>query len=115
MQIKNSEVMRSDPWYLEWRLVGAYVFYTISLFDFIGGPLITILFDGYTKGTLVWTPLTTQGGGLFYFAYGGILGISAWGKFNENKEIIKIGQDNPTPEDTPSSNISVDTTTTIKK
>lgn len=93
MQIVNSNIISSDPWYKEWRLIGAYVFYTICLFDFVLAPLITILLSVWFKSNLSpWVTLTTQGGGLFYFAFGGILGISAWGKFSENKEIIKIGQ-----------------------
>jgi hypothetical protein len=98
MQLLNSDKIRNDAWYKEWRTVGAYVFFLISLFDFIGGPIGCMLITIFTKTPTTWTPLTVQGGGLFYFAYGGILGISAYGRLAENKEMLKfVGGDGSDP------------------
>jgi len=95
MQILNNSKIKNDPFYKEWRLVGAYVFFIICLYDFVFAPISLVLYSIYTKTAYVaWVPLTTQGGGLFYLAYGGILGISAWGKFSENRDMLKFTADN---------------------
>ena len=91
MQVSNSNLI-PDPWYKEWRMVGAYVFYAICVFDFIIAPLATILINGLIKTIPPWTPLTTGSGGIFFFAFGGIVGLSTWSKFGENKEMFKFGQ-----------------------
>jgi hypothetical protein len=116
MQILNDKI-KNDAWYKEWRLVGAYVFFMICFHDFVLAPNLTYLYSYLFKTTYTpWVPLTTQGGGLFFVAYGGILGISAWGKFSENKEMMRFTQDQSSDSDNnDNSNTPTTTTTTTTK
>ena len=78
-----------EKWYSRWREAAAWVFLTVVLFDFIVAPI------GHAVFALIlhlpdtpWTPLTLQGGAMFYMCFMAILGISAWGKSQERQGII---------------------------
>jgi hypothetical protein len=83
-------VLLNQAWYKEWRLLAAYVYLTICSYDFMLAPLSNQLIAYYFKQPFVpWTPLTTQGTGLFHLSFLTILGISAYGKGNERVEMLR--------------------------
>ena len=74
-----------------WRGYAAWVYMIICLYDFLFAPLGLQLYMAIIHlppSAFVWVPLTLQGGGLFHLAYGAILGVSAWGKMQENTALI---------------------------
>jgi len=101
-----------------WRPAAGYIFLAICLFDFMLAPLWiehanqtvnTTAFAEIRKfadkevqmkaiehielGNRTWEPLTTRGSGLFFLAFGSILGIAA---FSRGKE--KVAAINTTSE-----------------
>jgi len=90
----NSTDNQDDPitkekWYREWRGVAAYVYLAICLNDFMLAPILGQIWSWWVHVPyVVWVPLTVQGGGLFHVSFGAILGVSAWGKYIENRESI---------------------------
>lgn len=67
-----------------WRPLIAWQYFSVCLFDFIIGPVITMIFFAQTGGEYVqWSPLTIQGGGLYHLAMGAILGITSWSRMQE--------------------------------
>jgi len=88
--IPDHEIITNEKWYKEWRTVAAYTYLVICLYDFMLAPIFSQVFAYWTHTVYVmWTPLTTQGGGLFHISFGAIIGVSAWGKFSENQAIIR--------------------------
>ena len=91
-----------------WRAYAAWVYMFICLYDFFFAPVACQIYLAYNHLPLsqfFWVPLTLQGGGLFHLAYGAILGVSAWGKMQENTALINNIPSNQQPsisnEDTP--------------
>jgi hypothetical protein len=68
-----------------WRASAAWVYLVICLFDFIIAPMLWSALQLTSKGqvSLMWQPLTLQGGGLFHMAFGAIVGITAHGRTRE--------------------------------
>lgn len=78
--------MVSENWFKQyWRPVAAWTFIFITIFDFVLAPTFYGWVSLITKTAVFWTPLTLQGGGLFYLAYGTILGLYTWGRTQEKK------------------------------
>lgn len=99
-----------NKWYLRWRHFAAYMFIAICLFDFIIMPTIYEIQndvdltkavelslkypeqEGQTMALQTflskrtWEPLTLRGSGMFFLAFGGILGVSAWSRGKEKLE-----------------------------
>lgn len=74
-----------------WRAYAAWVYMIICIYDFLIAPIscqIYMAFNHIPPNQFFWNPLTLQGGGLFHLAYGAILGVSAWGKMQENTALI---------------------------
>lgn len=62
-----------------WRPLMAYQYILICLFDFMFGPIATMIYHGVTKTDYAqWQSLTLQGGGMYHISMGAILGISTW-------------------------------------
>ena len=79
-----------------WRTHAAYVYMFICLVDFFIAPLMwnigmTMMSDEIKMETSRWAPLTLQGGALFHFSFGAILGATSW---NKHKEISTDSSDN---------------------
>jgi hypothetical protein len=67
-----------------WRPAAAYMYLFINLFDFVIAPVITqVLPIAFGAAYVPWVPLTLTNGGLFHVAFGGIIGVSAWGRTKE--------------------------------
>lgn len=103
--------MNKETWIAEnWRPVAAVIYLVICIFDFILAPTWMFLtrdttahlvktlvgsgLDPSVQAILVtprpaWIPLTLQGAGMFHIAFGGILGVSAWSRGAEKREMIK--------------------------
>lgn len=98
--------MTKEPiWKQAWRPAAAAVYLTICMFDFVIMP--SVYSNSYKPSELVehalrfsdpvsqikaletmdktqgWSPLTTQGNGVFHFAFGAILGFAAHGRSKE--------------------------------
>ena len=78
-------------WADQWRPYMAFAYMAICLFDFIVGPTFWSIIQVIGKGTvsLQWIPLTLQGAGVFHFAMGAILGISAFTRGQEKVQRLK--------------------------
>ena len=65
-------------------------FFFCCIFDFIIGPVLTMLYFNYSGGEYVqWLPLTLQGGGLYHLAMGAVLGITSWSRGQEKLHRIE--------------------------
>lgn len=109
MEIEN--MLTKESWIAKnWRPAAAVIYLVICLFDFILAPtwmfltrettdqLVRTLVDSHLDPSVqailvtprpAWTPLTLQGAGMFHIAFGGILGVSAWSRGSEKKELIR--------------------------
>ena len=67
-----------------WRPALAWSYVAACSFDFILGPIATMIFFNITGQTYVpWTPLTLEGGGLYHLAMGAVLGVTSWSRGQE--------------------------------
>jgi hypothetical protein len=67
-----------------WRPALAWSYVAACTFDFIIGPVTTMIFFTITGQTYVaWSPLTLQGGGLYHLAMGAVLGVTSWSRGQE--------------------------------
>ena len=69
----------------------AYQYFFVCLFDFVFGHIANYIFFATTSHPYVaWIPQTVQGGGVYHFAMGAILGVAAWTRGQE--KITRINQ-----------------------
>lgn len=83
-----------------WRPITAIVYLVICIFDFIIFPVLWSLFlyfTGAVDTTVVWTPLTLQGAGMFHLSFGAILGVSAFTRGQE--KVRQLENDMYRPDD----------------
>lgn len=104
---KEVEIFAEERWYLRWRHLAAYIFLIICLFDFIIMPAIyerndkmdplkavelSLKFKDPATQSLAlqtmlakrsWTPLTLDASGMFFVAFGAILGAAAFTRGQE--------------------------------
>jgi len=76
----------SDNWVNnKWRPAMGWTYMAICLFDFIIAPIVVILVQIHTGGSITtqWKPLTSSDGGLFHMAMGAVLGVAAWTRGQE--------------------------------
>ena len=73
-----------------WRSACAWVYLAICVCAFIIFPIFSMMVPIFYKmyiGTVVsytpWVPITLTNGGALHFAFGAILGVSAWGRTKE--------------------------------
>jgi hypothetical protein len=82
--------LQETSWLRRWRELLAYTFMAILIYDFILAPTFHPLVSYYFHFPyLPWVPLTLGAGGTFFIAMGAILGASAYGKSQENAEMIR--------------------------
>jgi hypothetical protein len=89
---QNNETWVSN----RWRPMMGWLYFTTCLFDFILFPILWSILQslgGTGDVTIIWQPITLQGGGLFHVAMGAILGIAVYGRTKE-----KINNSRPYPE-----------------
>jgi hypothetical protein len=70
----------------KWRPAIGWVYVAICAFDFIVGPVIWTMFQGYFITGLAaqqWVPLTLGAGGVFHAAMGAVLGVTSWSRGRE--------------------------------
>ena len=88
----NRLVKQSDQHWLQeyWRPAAAWVYLIICLMDFVVFPLLAMFTPvieksfGINMPYTAWIPITLSNGGLIHVAFGGIIGISAWSRGQEN-------------------------------
>lgn len=87
----TSQTINSDSWIkTRWRPWVAWQYILVCIFDFIIGPVLTMLYFNYSGGEYVqWLPLTLQGGGLYHLAMGAVLGITSWSRGQEKLHRIE--------------------------
>jgi hypothetical protein len=105
-----SVAIHAETWIQKnWRPTAAFVYLFICLFDFVVMPFLTFLWHQPLRLTLTqianfspdvqkeildktvvfWTPITIAGMAILHVSFGGILGISAWGRSSEKVEQYK--------------------------
>lgn len=72
-----------------WRPAMAWQCFTVSIFDFIVFPGAVQVHNLKTGSFHEWHSLTLQGGGLYWLAMGGIIGIAVWQRTEEKKAIYE--------------------------
>lgn len=88
--MENDLTVSQETWFnSRWRPAMAWLWFTVSAFDFIVFPILSALAAGakiipYTP----WQPLTLQGGGLFHLAMGGVVGVAAWRRTDEKMAVF---------------------------
>jgi len=83
------EITENSAFKRWWRPAAAWVYLTICAFDFMVAPIFMpwwCFFLGVP--VIVWTPITLQGAGLFHLSFGAILGVYAWSRGREKRDII---------------------------
>lgn len=107
--------MEKEAWWKgAWRPASAAVYLVVCLFDFVIMPSIQSkqnspkelvelamkfkepavqirVLETLEKGQ-EWTPLTTQGNGIFHFSFGAILGFAAHGRSREKIAKVTTGK-----------------------
>ena len=74
-----------------WRPAMGWLYMLICFMDFVAFPLISMFLPiiergfGLQMGYTAWQSLTLSNGGLIHLAFGGILGVSAYGRTVEKK------------------------------
>jgi hypothetical protein len=76
-----------------WRPAMGWLYMIICFMDFVGFPLLTIFLPiifkpfGLTMPYQAWQSLTLANGGLMHLAFGAILGVSAFTRGQEKKQM----------------------------
>ena len=74
-----------------WRPAMGWLYMLICFMDFVAFPMISMFLPiiekgfGVQMGYTAWQSLTLSNGGLIHLAFGGILGVSAFGRTQEKK------------------------------
>lgn len=62
----------------------AWQYAAVCIFDFIVGPLMTMLYFKFDAGTYVpWDPLTLRESGFYHLSMAAIIGVAAWTRGQE--------------------------------
>lgn len=73
-----------------WRPLMAIQYMVVCLFDFILGPIMTMIYFGLaSKSYVPWVPLTLQGGGLYHVSMGAVVGLTAWTRSTEKQQVFE--------------------------
>ena len=87
----------------KWRPMMAWSYMIICLFDFLIAPIgFPILSTFLGIETIIWKPLTLEGGGLYHLAMGAIVGVTSWSRGNLNlkmAERIPMPMENNAPDE----------------
>lgn len=84
MTTQNNDFMEK-----KWRPMMGMMYMAVCIFDFILAPMGWVAvqfweFQAENDAFRQWNPITLYGAGFFHIAMGAILGISAYGKTQEN-------------------------------
>lgn len=81
----------NETWVVNrWRPSVAWAYIAICTFDYVLAPVLTAWFSWvYGIPYVPWTPITTDGGGLFHVSMGAIIGTSAYTRGQE--KIKRLG------------------------
>jgi hypothetical protein len=93
-----------EGWFrAHWREFMAWSYGIVCLWDFMLAPIFFAWFSHYEHLTnpILWTPLTTSGGGLYHVAMGAIIGVSSYGKTQENVTSMNVASNFVPPSSTP--------------
>lgn len=85
--IANRRTRATDEGFMKshWREFMAWSYGIVCLWDFMLAPIFFAWFSHHTNTPyVVWVPTTTSGGGLYHVAMGAIIGVSSYGKTQEN-------------------------------
>jgi hypothetical protein len=93
----------------KWRPIMAWTYMSICVFDFIIGPIITMIYSSSIGITYIpWISITLSNGGVFHMAMGAILGAAAWTRGQEKIRRVErdpfFNEDYKPPNQDPFSN-----------
>ena len=76
--------VKEPLWKKMWRPALAWQYVIICAFDFMIGPIATMVFFHNDHGSYAaWEPLTTTGAGLYHLSMLAVLGITSWSRGQE--------------------------------
>lgn len=102
--------MKQEDWVkTKWRPIMAWTYMSICIFDFIVGPVVTMIYSSSLGISYIpWTSVTLSNGGIFHMAMGAILGAAAWTRGQEKIRRVEhdpfFNQDFKVPDQDPFSN-----------
>jgi|ERR1700747_487618 len=71
-----------------WRPAMGITYIIINLFDFVIAPTLVMIFNTFFHSSLpAWQSLTLSNGGLVHIAFGGVLGVAAYGRTQEKLQL----------------------------
>jgi hypothetical protein len=81
--------VKNDFMETKWRSMMGVMYMVVCIFDFIVAPIGWTFVQFWEEESMndafrQWDPITLYGAGFFHIAMGAILGISAYGKTQEN-------------------------------
>lgn len=84
-----TEIVKNDFMETKWRPMMGMMYMIVCVFDFIVAPIGWTAvqfweFQAENDAFRQWDPITLYGAGFFHIAMGAVLGISAYGKTQEN-------------------------------
>lgn len=85
--------MREESWIKQyWRPAIAWQYFAVCVFDFIIGPILTLMFFKVTGGEYKpWVSLTLQEGGFYHLSMAAIIGVAAWTRGQEKIQRMFMG------------------------
>lgn len=87
---------KQNWFHIYWRPAIAWSYLLICLFDFIGGPIMFAIYYEAIDKTILWSPLTLRGGGIYHASMLAIIGVTSWGRTQE--KINSMMNSNPPDE-----------------
>lgn len=104
-----TEIKQEDWVKTKWRPIMAWTYMSICIFDFIVGPVVTMIYSSSLGISYIpWTSVTLSNGGIFHMAMGAILGAAAWTRGQEKIRRVEhdpfFNQDFKVPDQDPFSN-----------
>jgi len=92
-QLMNAQAGQEPEHWMKafWRPAMGWLYMLICFMDFVAFPMISMFLPiiergfGVQIGYTAWQSLTLSNGGLIHLAFGGILGVSAFGRTKEKE------------------------------
>jgi hypothetical protein len=84
--VENQLQKQEEHWMKSyWRPAMGWLYMLICFCDFVGFPIISMFMPVMIKGMpyVAWKSITLDNGGLIHLAFGGILGVTAYGRTQE--------------------------------
>jgi hypothetical protein len=112
---KETDINKMEEKWFNWKVMTAYIYLFICMFDFVVMPIYIQMDYSHTKKQIAeliehepnkdfviqvmdkvpvkqWQPVTLVGGGLFHMAFGGIIGGIGITKGLERREAVRSGK-----------------------